>query len=112
MAKLSKKQRVALKQIDELASKRRMNQVLGFGSIVLMAILVVLYNTLTYNLGIIDADNTIIRGVLYAIAMVLAGVAGINLMNAGRKKSTMDGYRQSTGISRETMEAWKKGEIE
>ena len=110
--KISKKQRVALKQIDEEMKKSRRETILAIASIALMVVLIVLYNTLTYQMGVIDESNTIIRGALYAIAVVIAGFCGIMLMRANRSKSKAEGYRQSVGISREIMEAWKKGEIE
>ena len=112
MVKISKKQRVALKQIDEETKKSKRDTILAIASIALMVVLIVLYNTLTYQMGVIPEDNTIIRGALYAIAVVIAGFCGIMLMRAGRSKSKAEGYRQSVGISREVMEAWKKGEIE
>ena len=110
--KISKKQRAALKQIDEAMRQSRRETILAIVSIAVMVVLIVGYNTLTYNLGIIDEGNTIIRGALYAIAVVIAGFCGIMLMRAGRNKSKAEGFRQSVGISREIMEAWKKGEIE
>ena len=112
MVKISKKQRVALKQIDELDKERKRENILGIGSILLMVVLIVLYNYLAYYTGIIDPENAVIRGALYIIAVVIAGFCGIMLMRAGRKKAKADGFRQSTGISRETLEAWRKGEIE
>ena len=112
MVKISKKQRVALKQIDEATKKSKRQMYLGIGSIALMAVLIFLYNLLTYHLGIISDDNVIIRGALYAIAVVIAGFCGIMLMKSGREKAKAEGYRQSVGISREVMEAWKRGEIE
>ena len=110
--KISKKQRVALKQIDEEMKKSKRETALAIASIGLMVVLIVLYNYLTYQLGVIDEGNTIIRGALYAIAVVIAGFCGIMLMRAGRSKSKAEGYRQSVGISRDIMEAWKKGEID
>lgn len=110
--KISKKQRVALKQIDEETKKSKRETFLAIGSIVLMAVLIFLYNMLTYQMGVIDEENTIIRGALYIIAVVIAGFCGIMLMRSGRSKAKAEGYRQSVGISREIMEAWKRGEIE
>ena len=110
--KLNKKQHVALKQIDDLQKERKRNIILAVASVVVMVILIVLYNYLAYTTGIIDMNNTIIRGALYAIAVVIAGFCGIMLMHASRKKAKIEAYRQSTGISRETFEAWKRGEIE
>ena len=46
MAKLSKKQRVALKEIDKLAAERKRDRIMAIASIVVMAILIVGYNTL------------------------------------------------------------------
>ena len=112
MAKISKKQRVALKQIDELEAKKRRDQILGVVSIALAAVVFFTYNLLTYQLGIIEETNTVIRAVVYIVAMVVAGYCGIMFMHASQKKSKIDGLRQSTGISRETLEAWKNGEIE
>lgn len=111
MAKLSKKQRIALREIDKLASERKQDRILGIASIILMAILIIGYNTLTYNLGIIEESNTIMRAMLYITAMVIAGFSGIKLMNASRKTRKIDGYRQSVGISRETLDAWNKGQL-
>ena len=112
MAKLSKKQRVALREIDKLSKEYKRDQIIGIGSIAVMAVFIVAYNTLTYQLGILDDSNVFVRAMLYLTAMVLAGVSGIKLMHASRKKRKMDGYRQANGISRETLEAWNKGEIE
>ena len=86
--------------------------VIGTASIVVMVALIALYNLLCYELGIISMDNTVIRGVLYGIAMVIAGFCGIMLMHASQKKNKIDGIRQAVGISRETLEAWKKGEYD
>ena len=110
--KISKKQRMALKEIDKLAKERKRDLALGIASIVLMVVLIVLYNLLTYEMGIISMENVFIRGALYAIAVVIAGFCGIMIMHANQKKAKIDGYRQSSGISRETLEAWQKGEIE
>lgn len=112
MVKISKKQRVALKQIDEVSKVRKREIILAIASVVVMVVLIVLYNYLAYDSGIIDMNNTIIRGALYVIAVVIAGFCGIMLMRAGRNKAKIDGYRQSTGISRETLEAWQRGDIE
>ena len=112
MAKISKKQRVALKQIDELERKKRRDQILGIVSIGVAALVFFTYNLLTYQLGVIEETNTVIRAVVYIVAMVVAGYCGIMFMHASQKKSKIDGLRQSTGISRETLDAWKKGEIE
>ena len=112
MIKISKKQRAALREIDELSSARRRNRILGWASIGVMVLLIVGYNTLTYNLGIISESNTIIRAMMYITAMVIAGFSGIMLMKASQKQRKIDGYRQANGISRETLDAWNKGEIE
>lgn len=112
MAKISKKQRAALREIDKLSKEYKRDQIIGIGSIAVMAVFIVVYNALTYQLGILDEGNVVVRAMLYVTAMVLAGISGIKLMHASRKKSKIDGYRQSTGISRETLEAWNKGEIE
>ena len=112
MAKISKKQRATLREIDKLMEERKRDRILGVGSIVLMVVLIVAYNTLTYNLHIIDEGNTVMRGMLYITAMVIAGFSGIKLMNASRKTQKIDGYRQSVGISRETLDAWQRGEFD
>lgn len=112
MIKITKKQRVALKQIDDLNKQSKRETILAIASIALMVVLIVLYNYLTYTAGIIDPDNTIIRGALYASAVVIAGFCGIMLMRSGRNKSKAEGYRQASRISNETMKAWKNGEIE
>lgn len=110
--KLTKKQRSALRQIDQLAKERKRQQILGVGSIAVMAALIALYNLLTYQLGVIDEADTIIRGALYVAAMVIAGFCGIMLMRASRNQQKIDGYRQSNGISRDTLDAWRRGDIE
>ena len=112
MIKISKKQRSALREIDKLSEERKRNQILGIGAIVVMALLIAGYNLFVYQLGVLDEGNVVVRALLYSTAMVAAGVSGINLMNASKKQRKIDGYRQSTGISREALEAWKKGEIE
>ena len=112
MARLSKKQRVTLREIDKLASERKRDRILGIASIFVMAILIIGYNTLTYHLGIVSEDNTIMRAMLYITAMVIAGFSGIKLMKASQKTRKIDGYRQAVGISRETLEAWNRGEFE
>ena len=112
MQKISKKQRMALREIDTLSKEKRRNQILGWASIGVMVILIVGYNTLTYNLGILSESNTIIRAMMYITAMVIAGFSGIMLMKASQKQRKIDGFRQSAGISRETLDAWRKGEIE
>ena len=110
--KISKKQRVALKQIDEETKKSKRDTILAVASIALMAVLILLYNVLTYPMGVIPEDNSIIRGALYVIAVVIAGFCGIMLMRANRSRAKAEGYRQSVGISREILDAWKKGEID
>jgi len=112
MQKISKKQRMALREIDTLAKEKRRNQILGWASIGVMILLIVGYNTLTYNLGILSESNTIVRAMMYITAMIIAGFSGIMLMKASQKQRKIDGFRQQAGISRETLEAWKKGEIE
>ena len=112
MAKITKKQRSALREIDKLTAERKRDLAIGVGAIVVMAIIIIAYNTLAYELAVIDAGNSVLRAMLYITAMVFAGVSGIKLMHASRKKSKIDGFRQSTGISRETLDAWNKGEIE
>ena len=110
--KISKKQRVALKEIDKITKERKRDQFIGIGAIAVMAVFVLLFNGLGYNMGLIDPDNVFLRGIMYVTAMVLAGVSGIFLMHASQKKSKIDGYRQQAGISRETLEAWRKGEYD
>ena len=112
MASISKKQRSVLRKIDELAAERKRNRLLALVSVLLMVLVIVSYNTLVYNLGIVDEGNLAIRGMMYVTAMVIAGYSGIKLMKASRKQQEIDGYRQAAGISRETLEAWKRGEIE
>lgn len=112
MAKITKKQRVALKQIDALSAERKRDMILGVTSIGVMVLVIIVYNLLTYTLGVVDESNTIIRAGIYITAMVIAGFCGIMLMNASRKKSKIDGMRQSVGISRDTLEAWRRGEYE
>jgi hypothetical protein len=112
VAKISKKQRAALREIDKLAKEYKRDQLIGFGSIAVMAVFIVVYNALAYQMGVLDDSNVAVRAMLYLTAMVLAGLSGIKLMHASRKKSKMDGYRQANGISRETLDAWNNGEIE
>lgn len=112
MANISKKQRVALRQIDELHAQNKRDIILGVASIIVMVAIIVTYNTLTYTYGIVDESNTILRAVIYAIAMVIAGFCGIMFMRASRRRAKVDGLRQSTGISRDTLDAWNRGEIE
>ena len=85
MQKISKKQRMALREIDTLSKERRRNQLLGWASIGVMVLLIVGYNTLTYNLGILSESNTIVRAMMYITAMVIAGFSGIMLMKASQK---------------------------
>ena len=110
--KISKKQRIALREIDTLSKERRKNQILGWASIGVMVLLIITYNTLTYHMGVLSESNTIVRAMMYISAMVIAGFSGIMLMKASQKKRKIDGFRQSAGISRETLDAWNKGEIE
>lgn len=77
-----------------------------------MAIFVILFNGLGYNMGFIDPNNVFLRGTMYVVAMVLAGVSGIFLMHASQKKNKIDGFRQQAGISREVLEAWQNGEYD
>ena len=112
MAKISKKQRVTLREIDKLDAERKRDMILGVASILVMVVLIVGYNTLTYTLGVVDEGNTILRAMLYITAMVIAGFSGIKLMHASQKGRKIDGYRQSVGISRETLDAWKRGEYD
>lgn len=112
MAKLSKKQRVALREIDNLSKERKRNQIIGFAAIGVMAVLIFVYNTLVYQMGIIDEGNVVVRAMLYITAMVAAGVSGINLMNASKRNRKIDAYRQSNGISKDTLDAWKRGDYD
>ena len=110
--KISKKQRVALKEIDKITKERKRDLGIGIGAIALMAIFVILFNGLGYNMGFIDPNNVFLRGTMYVIAMVLAGVSGIFLMHASQQKNKIDGFRQQAGISREVLEAWQNGEYD
>jgi len=110
--RISKKQRSTLKEIDKLSSERKRNQIWGFGAIGVMVVLIFAYNTLVYQMGVIDEGNVVIRAMLYITAMVAAGVSGINLMKASQKQRKIDGFRQAVGISKETLDAWKRGDIE
>ena len=111
MAKISKKQRVSLKQIDELESKRKREIILGVISIGVMVAVIIGYNTLTYTLGIMEESNTFVRAGIYALAMVIAGFCGIMFMRASRKKQKIDSLRQSVGISKNILDAWHRGEF-
>ena len=110
--KISKKQRVALKEIDKVTKERKRDLTIGIGAIAAMAVFILLFNGLGYNMGYIDPNNAILRGTMYTIAMVLAGVSGIFLMHASQKKRKIDGYRQQAGISREVLDAWRNGDYE
>lgn len=112
MIKISKKQRSTLREIDKLSSERKRHQIWGFGAIIVMVILIAVYNLLVYQMGVVDEGNVIIRAMLYITAMVAAGVSGINLMKASQKQRKIDGFRQAMGISKDTLDAWKRGEIE
>lgn len=109
-AKLSKKQHVALRQIDELVPQRNRDIALGIASIVIMIGVISTYNFLTYSMGVVDEGNMVIRAIIYSIAMVVAGFCGIMFRNAYRKHTKMETLRQGANISRETLEAWKRGE--
>ena len=110
--RISKKQRIALKQMDDLEKQRKRDIVLGVASIVVMIILIMTYNYLTYEAGIISMEDTVTRGILYAIAVVIAGFCGIQLMHASQKKAKIEGYRQANRISNETLAAWRKGDVD
>ena len=110
--KISKKQRMALKEIDKTTKERKRDLAIGIGAIAVMAAFVLLFNGFGYNMGFIDPNNVFLRGTMYVIAMVLAGVSGIFLMHASQKKRKIDGLRQQVGISRETLEAWQNGEYD
>jgi len=112
MAKISKKQRVSLKEIDKLTKERKNDQIWAAASVAVMAVFIAGYNMLVYQFGVLDEGNMVVRAMLYITAMVAAGLSGIKLMNASKKARKIDGYRQSAGISREMLEAWRKGEIE
>ena len=112
MIKISKKQRSTLKEIDKLAGERKRHQIWGFGAIVVMIALIAVYNLLVYQMGVLDEGNVIVRAMLYITAMVAAGVSGINLMKSSQKQRKIDGFRQAVGISKETLDAWRRGEIE
>lgn len=112
MIKISKKQRAALREIDELMSARRREQIIALVAIVAIVPVIVGYNTVTYDMGLVSEGDSVIRSIMYIVAMVLAGVSGIMLMRASQKQRKIDGFRQQAGISRETLDAWKKGEIE
>lgn len=112
MVKISKKQRSALREIDRLSQQVKHDRIMGFGSIGMMIVIIVLFNGLGYNLGFIDPNNVALRGMMYVTALVFAGFSGIKLMKASRNQRAIDGYRQQAAISRETLDAWRKGEIE
>ena len=112
MARVSKRQRGALKEIEKLSKERKRDQILAWGSIALMAAIIFTYNLLTYQLGVVSEDNTVLRAMLYITAMVIAGFSGIKFMRASQKQRKIDGFRQANSISRETLDAWKRGEIE
>ena len=112
MAKISKRQRVALREIDKLSKERKRDQIFAWGSIALMVVIIAGYNLLTYQLGIVSEENTVLRAMLYITAMVIAGFSGIKFMRSSQKQRKIDGFRQANSISRETLDAWKRGDIE
>ena len=112
MARISKKQRVALREIDKLEKERKRDRIMAIASIIVMVLFIVAYNTLVYTMGVLDEGNVFVRAMLYITAMVIAGFAGIKFMHSSRKTSMIDGYRQQAGISRETLEAWRRGEFD
>ena len=112
MAKISKRQRVALREIDKLSKERKRDQIFAWSSIALMVVIIALYNLLTYQLGIVSEENTVLRAMLYITAMVIAGFSGIKFMRSSQKQRKIDGFRQSNSISRDTLDAWKRGDIE
>ena len=112
MNKISKRQRVALREIEKLSKERKRDQIFAWGSILLMVVIIALYNLLTYQLGVISEDNTILRAMLYITAMVIAGFSGIKFMRSSQKQRKIKGFRQANSISRDTLDAWKRGEIE
>ena len=112
MYKISKRQRVSLREIEKLSKERKNDQIWGVGAIVVMALLIFIYNLLVYQLGIVAEDNMVVRAMLYITAMVAAGLSGIKFMRASQKQKKIDGLRQSAAISRDTLDAWNRGEIE
>lgn len=112
MAKITKKQRSALKEIEKIKQERKRDWIFGLGSLGVMVVLIIAFNTLGYNLGVIDPNNPVIRAMMYITALVFAGYSGIKLMHASQKKRKIDGLRQQAAISYETMTAWEKGEID
>ena len=112
MNKISKKQRVALKEISKLSAERKRQLILGWAAIGLMVVIILAYNTLCYQMGVISEDNVVIRAMMYITAMVIAGFSGIMLMKASQKKRKIDGFRQSASISRDTLDAWNRGEYD
>ena len=112
MIKITKKQRVALQEISKLMRERKNDYIQAAVSILIMAILIAVYNLLVYQTGTIGEDNVVVRGMLYVTAMVIAGFCGIKIMKAGQKSRKIEGFRQANAISRETLDAWTKGEIQ
>lgn len=112
MAKLTKKQRSALKEITSLSKEVKSRRIKGYCAIGVMIVLIIGFNELGYRFGLFDADNPVIRAMMYITALVVAGYSGIMIMRASQKQRSIDGLRQQAGISREVMDAWKKGEVE
>lgn len=112
MANISKKQRSALREITTIAASRKRDLTFGIGSLFVMVLIILAFNTFGYNLEWIDPNNIYIRAMMYVTALVFAGYSGIKFMNASKKQRHIDGLRQQTGISKDTLEAWKRGEIE
>lgn len=112
MNKISKKQRMALKEISKLESERKRHQIFAWGSIALMVVIIAVYNTFTYDIGTVTDFDFVIRAAIYTIAMVIAGFSGIMLMKSSQKKRKIDGFRQSASISRDTLDAWNRGEYD
>ena len=112
MARISKKKRSALRQIDEIESQRKKEIILGVVSIGVAAAVFFTYNLFTYNFGILSETEQIPRGIVYMVAMVIAGYCGIMFMRASRNKRKIEGIRQQVGLSRDILEAWKRGEFE
>jgi len=110
--KITKKQRVALKEIDKTTKERKRDLSIGLGAIAGMCVFILVFNGFGYDMGFFDPNNVLLRAIMYIIAMVLAGVSGIFLMHASQKKRKIDGLRQQAGISREVLDAWGKGEYD
>ena len=112
MAKLSKRQRRAYEDIIVLQEERRKNVMKMVIAGVIILVLVVGKGVLDW-FGLFPQASTYISMGIWAIAIVLAfffaGPASINLT---KSRDVLDQMFISHGITKEDLEAYKKGELE